>query len=150
MIAGPMTRGEGLKVRQAAAQATFDRFDGAAFRWSSNDCARLAAFVVRRLGHRPKMPKAGTYSSALGARRALKAAGFDSLEAALDAMGFERIPPASALPGDIVAIPGVGDWSALTVALGNGRVLGFMDGRAGAMQPKLYVCAWRVPPCPRP
>jgi hypothetical protein len=140
-----------LLLRRDAAQATFDRFDGAAFRWSSNDCARMAAFNLRKLGYESPMPKSGSYSSALGAMKALRAAGFESLGAALDSLGLERIAPISALPGDIIGLPGEGGWTALTVALGNGRVLGFMDregrGVAGALQPRDYVCAWRVNPC---
>jgi len=140
-----MTAKREFMTRVSAAQASFDRFDGVAFRWSSNDCVRLAAFTLRKMGHKPALPKAGAYGSLLGARKALAAAGFDSLEAALDAMGLERIAPAAALPADIVALPGEGGWPALTVAIGNGRVLGFMGGRGGVMQPRDYVCAWRVP-----
>lgn len=133
-----------LNARRDAAQATLLRFDGAAFRWSTNDCTRLAAFHARKMGHKPNMPKSGSYSSLLGAAKALKAAGFDSLTAAVDAM-FVQIPPATALVGDLVALPGEGGWPALCVYLGNGRVLGFKDGRGGVLQPHHFVTAWRVP-----
>lgn len=113
--------------RVAAAEAAVRRFSGAPFKWSSNDCARLAAFTLRRLGHKPPMPRAGSYNSPRAALKALKAAGFDSLEAALDSF-LPRVTPASAKPGDIMAFPSDGDhqgWTALAVYVGNGRVLAF-------------------------
>lgn len=147
--------------RVAAAEAAIARFDGAVLAYSTNDCVRLAAFTIRKLGHKPTMPKAGTYKTLLGAAKALKAAGFDDLPAALDAMGFLRIPPAMALPGDIVAMPTAHEgWVALSVQLSNGRLLGFLADPAGGpdvcaiVQPTYAdgvhpICAWRVDPCPR-
>ena len=137
-------------ARRDAAQAAVDRFDGQPFVWGKNDCVRLSAFVLRKLGHKPNLARAGSYSSLLGAKRALARTGFASLEAALDALGLPRIPPAAATTGDIVGLPGEGDWTALTVAVGNGRVLGFMEGRGGIMQPVTTVTAWRVNPCRKP
>lgn len=137
-----------LILRRDAAEATKARFEGAAFAWSTNDCTRLAAFHVRRLGHKPVMPRAGSYSSALGAARALRAKGFADLTAAVDAMGFLAIPPASAIVGDLVALASDEPaWPALTVALGNGRVLGFLQGVCGVLQPRTHLTAWRVDPC---
>ena len=134
-------------ARRDAAQAALERFDGCAFKWSTNDCARLAAFTLRHLGYQPTMPKAGSYASEQAALRALLRAGYRSMEEALDAMVLPRIPPAAAIVGDIVGLPGVGGWTALFVALGNGRVLGFKDGRCGVMQPLEMVTAWRAAPC---
>lgn len=139
-----------LILRRDAAAATKARFDGRTFKWSSNDCVRMAAFHLRKLGYKPVMPKAGTYHTPLGAMKALRAAGFERLEDALAATGLTPIAPAQALVGDIVALPGEGDlWPALTVALGNGRVLGFMEGRCGVLQPALHMGAWRANPCRR-
>jgi hypothetical protein len=141
--------------RRDAAQATVKRFEGRKFKWSTNDCVRLAAFTLRRLGYKPPMPKAGSYRSALGARQALKAAGFDSLEAALDSLGLPRIAPAAAVAGDILGLPADdgGDWVGLSVALGNGRALAFQGGRCRIGEPKypegVKVLCWRVDPCPR-
>lgn len=137
-------------ARRDAAQAAVDRFDGQPFAWGKNDCVRLAAFTLRKLGHKPNLARAGTYSSLLGAKRALVRTGFATLEEALDALGLPRIPPAAAVVGDIVGLPGLDDWTALTVALGNGRVLGFMSGRCGVLAPITPLTAWRVEPCRKP
>lgn len=133
--------------RQQAAQATVDRFKGQPWQLGKNDCVRMAAFVLRRMGHRPQLGKAGSYTTGAGALRALKRAGHDTLAGALDALGLARIPPAAALPGDIVMIPGEAPLDgALTVAMGNGRVLGYHEDAEGAevLQPVAFVAAWRA------
>jgi hypothetical protein len=133
--------------RQQAAQAAVDRFKGEPWQLGKNDCVRLAAFVLRRMGHHPQLGKAGTYTTGAGAMRALKRAGFDSLGAALDALGLERIAPAAARVADIVMIPGEAPLDgALTIAVGNGRVLGFHEDMAVAeiLQPVAFIGAWRV------
>lgn len=139
-------------ARVAAAEAVLARFNGAPLVWGHTDCARLAAASLRALGHRVSLGRFGRYSSAAGALRALKRQGFDGLDAAIDAQLLPRIPPAAALPGDLVALPSdEPGWPALTVALGNGRVLGFRekDGAlvCGVLQPNQWLCAWRVEPC---
>jgi hypothetical protein len=133
--------------RQQAAQAAIHRFKGEPWQLGKNDCVRMAAFVLRKMGHRPQLGKAGSYISGPGALRALQRAGFDSLGAALDALGLERIAPAAALVADIVMIPGEAPLDgALTIAVGNGRVLGFHQDLATAeiLQPVEFVAAWRV------
>lgn len=132
--------------RVAAAQATLDRFKNVPFAFGSNDCARMAVFHLRQLGHRPKIAKAGTYSTLLGARRALARAGFATLADAIDAQGVFRIPPAAAIVGDLVMLPGVDDLGALGVALGNGRVIMWHEDAEGACvcQPVKFVAAWSV------
>nr|WP_274616087.1 hypothetical protein [Sphingomonas sp. ACRSK] len=133
--------------RQQAAQAAVDRFKGQPLTYGKNDCVRLAAFVLRKLGHRPQLAKAGTYSTALGAARALERAGFDSLASAVDGLGLPRIAPAAAWVGDLVLLPADGPFGgALSVAVGNGRVLGYHEAVEGAdiLQPVQYVTAWRV------
>lgn len=139
-----------LISRRDAAQATLLHFEGRAFAWGRADCVRLAAWHLRRMGRRVSLLKGGQYSSERGAKLALARAGFDSLEAALDAQGFLRIPPAAALVGDLVGLEGEGGWPCLTVALGNGRVLGFHTGAARILKPIKMVAAWRVDPCPKP
>ena len=133
--------------RRQAAQAAVDRFKGEPWQLGKNDCARMAAFVLRKMGHRPQLGKAGTYTTGAGAMRALKRAGFDSLAAALDGLGLERIAPASARVADIIMIPGEAPLDgALTIAVGNGRVLGFHQdlGVAEILQPVAFIGAWRV------
>lgn len=133
--------------RQRVAQATVDRFRSVPFAYGKNDCARLAAFALRQMGHKPGLAKAGSYSSALGAARALKRLGHDDLPSALDALGLLRIPPIAALPADLIMLPGEGAFGgAIAMAVGNGRVLGYHEDLDGAdiLQPVEFVGAWRL------
>lgn len=133
--------------RQQAAQAAVDRFKGQPWQLGKNDCVRMAAFVLRKMGHRPQMGKAGTYTTGAGAMRALQRAGFGSLAEALDSLGLERVAPAAARVADIIMIPGEAPLDgALTIAVGNGRVLGFHQdlGAAEILQPVEFIGAWRV------
>jgi hypothetical protein len=144
-----------LVRRVEIAQAALDRFQGEPFVWGKNDCARLAAFVLTRAGYKPKLARFGSYSSARSARRALKSQGMTSMSDALDSIeGLLREPPLGALPGDLIAFPaGEEGWDALTVALGNGRVLGFHPDVPGAACSVLAIglehalAAWSVSPC---
>lgn len=141
--------------RVEAAQAVVDKYDGRKLEWGVVDCIRPVAMVLRELGHKAPLSKAGRYSSLKGAIKALENSGFGSLEGAMDAIGLPRIGYASALPGDIFALPGADSaWVALAVYLGNGRVLGFGDRDGvevcGVMQPLDVVAVWRVEPWQRP
>jgi hypothetical protein len=136
-----------LLRRQQAAQAAVDRFKGQPLAYGKNDCVRLAAFVLRKMGHRPQLAKAGSYSTALGAARALQRTGFDDLAAAVDALRLPRIAPAAAWVADLVLLPAEGPFGgALSVAVGNGRVLGYHEDVDGAdiLQPVHYLAAWRL------
>lgn len=136
-----------LLRRQQAAQAAVNRFKGQPLAYGKNDCVRLAAFVLRKMGRRPQLAKAGSYSTALGAVRALERAGFDSLASAVDGLGLPRIAPAAAWVADLVLLPAEGPFGgALSVAVGNGRVLGYHEDVDGAdiLQPVQYLAAWRV------
>ena len=132
--------------RVAAAQATLDRYYGQPFTWGLTDCARLAAHSLRELGVSAPLSRFGRYSTASGAMRALRRRGFTDLGDVLDDMGLLRIPPAAALPGDIVGLDGdATPLTALTVALGNGRVLGFHPEAgmtAAILAPRAYRSAW--------
>lgn len=133
----------------AAAQATLDRFKDVPLRLGRNDCARMVAYHLRKLGHRVKLPASGSYASVRSARREMAKLGHETLEAALDSLRFERIAPAAVVAGDVVMLPGDADLGALTVAIGNGRVVGYHEDAAGAvvLQPIEFVSAWRVEPC---
>jgi hypothetical protein len=132
----------------AAAQATLDRFKDAPLRLGRNDCARMVAFHLRKLGHRIKLPPSGSYASVRSARRELGKLGFDTLEQALDSFGFERIAPAEAVAGDVIMLPANTELGSLTVAMGNGRTCGWHEDAVGAvvLQPLEYVAAWRITP----
>ena len=86
----------------------------------------------------------GRYSTAQGAQRALRRRGYADLAAVVDDMGLLRIPPAAALPGDLVALQAADLPVTLAVVLGHSRVLGFHEGAEGAVviEPRAYLAAW--------
>ncbi|MDO1560429.1 hypothetical protein Q0812_13420 [Brevundimonas sp. 2R-24] len=133
--------------RVAIAQAAVNKYSGRPFEWGRADCVRLAAFVLREAGRPVSLTKAGAYSTATGALRALKRAGFSTLPEAVSAHGLVEIAPAAAWPGDLMLLPqeGEGTWGgALVVRLTNGRALGFIDGVGAILQPSALVTAWRL------
>jgi hypothetical protein len=142
-----------LVVRQRATQTLLDNWKDKSFVLGERDCVRLVADHLRRCGYKIKAPAKGSYRTFFSAIRKLKEAGHDSLSDALDSLGLERVTPAATILGDIIELPGEDDTGersalgAMTVALGNGRVLGFYDGHGCVvMQPLEYEAAWRVTP----
>lgn len=148
-----------IEARVRAVQATLDAFIGKPFAWGREDCLRLAAHTLRGLGHKPRLHRGGAYSSEKGAARALVRAGFRDTSDWMDDFGFLRIPPAAALPGDILGFRHhtLGPWTCLAVAIGQGRMLAFVDSDDGAgpvcvaTLPPFHVdgaeyVAWRCPP----
>ena len=138
-----------LVRRTAAAQKTLDTWSKRPMKLGSSDCVRMAASHLRLLGYKVRLPNSGSYRTVRSATKALQAAGYASLEQALDAHGLQRIAPAAAIVGDILMLPGVDKLGGLTVALGNGRVVGWHECAAGGavvLQPVEYVAAWRAEP----
>lgn len=144
-----------LILRARAAQATLDEWKTRAFRLGEADCARMVASHLRRLGYTVKLPPARSYRTPRSAVAALRKMGHATVPAMLDALGLERITPAAALAGDVVQMRWTeeeteGDaLAALTVAMGNGRVMGWHEdapGGAVVMQPLDMIAAWRVDP----
>lgn len=133
-----------LVRRRDAAQKTLDIWSKRPMRLGTSDCVRMAAAHLRMLGHRVKLPASGSYRTANSALKALRARGFDSVEAALDAMGLKRIAPAAAIVGDIIMLPGVDRLGGLAICLGNGRVVAYHEDVAAAavLQPVEYIAAW--------
>lgn len=122
-----------MERRVAAVTATWQHFAGRPFAFGRVDCVKLAAWHLRQMGHRVSgIGRAGTYRSALSARRALSRAGFASLADAVTAIGLGEISPASSLPGDIMLTPGGEGLEALTIVAGNGMVIGFHDDALAA------------------
>lgn len=135
-----------LILRQSAAQATIDRFQGLPLQLGKDDCVRMTIFCLKKLGVKVSLLKIGPYKTEIGAARVLKALGFDSITEAVDALGLPRIAPAMCLPGDIMTLKAAGSHDvALAVAVGNGRVLGFWEaaGVCTVFQPLEYDTAWR-------
>lgn len=147
---------QAMTLRVAAAQATLDLYLDKPFVWGKWDCARLAAHCLKGLGHRPNLSRFGFYKSALGAARAMKREGFADLAAYLDdGLRLMRIPQAAALPADILGFrhPDQELPVGLGVAVGNGRILAFLEDRiCHVVSPDLRVAeaeyyAWRASPC---
>lgn len=134
--------------RTRAAQNTLDVWSKRKMKLGTSDCVRMIAAHLRSMGHKVRLPASGSYGTYAGALKALKAAGHASVADALDAMGFERIAPAAAIVGDIVMLPADHPLGAFTVALGNGRVVGFHEEAvtAATLQPVVYASAWRIHP----
>lgn len=135
--------------RAAATQACLKRFAGKSMAPGRRDCGRLAAHAMHRMGRDASLLNAARHKTLAGAVKYIRQTGFADLTALMDATGLARIAPAAALPGDIVALasaPGDGFGCSLTVALDNGRVLGFNPGTGVCepMVPHLFVAAWRV------
>lgn len=138
-----------LNRRVAAVQSLVDAYAGKPLTWGRRDCGRGAAWILRKLGHNAKLSRFGEYTNEIGARRAMKRAGFTDLGDVLDDLNLPRIPLAWALPADLVGLPGDGDWTALGVWVGNGRLLAIApDGvwRVGELHDLTLASCWQVNP----
>lgn len=135
-----------MKRRAVAAQACIDRFSGKSYDPAAHrDCAHMVRHALHKLGRRVGQGKLPHYTTEAGGIKAVRKMGFANLIEVLDSFGLERIPPAAALAGDIVALPSEHPMGALAVAVGNGRLLAYLDGEAGAViiEPAEMLCAWR-------
>lgn len=132
--------------RAAAAQACMDRFEGKPYHPATRHCGKLAAHALTKMGRSAKLLNASRHTTEAGAIKYLKRTGFACLADLMDAMGLERIAPAAALPGDIIGLPsGDAFGCSLSVALGDGLVLGLVEGAAfQVLIPHQFVAAWRV------
>jgi hypothetical protein len=136
--------------RVNATQHTINDFLFSAFEWGECDCAHLVTAHLKHFDRETRLSEAGNYSTELGAKRAMKRLGAKCLEDFLDGMGFERIPVASAVAGDVIGLPGGTNehpWTALGVHTGD-RILAFADSGSGTRCEwgPIYICtvAWRV------
>lgn len=145
-----------LLARTAAVQATINRFIEKPFVWGSEDCAHLVAFHLQALGYPNPLAKVQPYATRRRALQAMKNAGITDMATHLEqTLGFERIPPAMALPGDIIGLTASEEdtakgWVTLGINVGLDRVLTFADGVcawAPSNELGTYLShAWRVPP----
>lgn len=102
--------------RHRALEKTQAKYAGKPFAWGRNDCVRMARAHLVAMGHR-KIPKIPPYSSGIGAKRALKAAGAESIEGLLDGL-LPRIAPAMMRIGDIAVMQGDELFDAITICAG--------------------------------
>lgn len=141
-----------LLRRHAATEKTRLKYVRTTLDWRRHDCVRMLRSHLVAMGHRglPKIPR---YGSLRGARRALDASGYASIEAMIDAI-LPRIEPAEALPGDVVLLQGAdesgerpGALDAVTICVGR-KVMGWaMVGgvwRFSMLTPLAYKAAWRA------
>ena len=97
------------------------------FKYGENDCAIFAADAVKVMtGEDYAAEFRGTYSTAIGAKRKLKAAGFNDL-AHLASNKFEEVPPLTATIGDLAIVegdsgPALGVVLGADIATASGRV----------------------------
>lgn len=135
--------------RERITKACMDRFNGKPMLPGRRDCATLASHALHKAGRKADLLTGSKHTTWAGAVKYLRKKGFKSLVELMDGMGLDAIPAASAWPGDIVALPsqpGDGFECSLTVALDNGRVLGF-NAETGLCEPVVpfaFVKAWRV------
>jgi hypothetical protein len=137
-------------VRVEAAQSTIDQFLGKPFEWGRTDCAQLAAHCLKAQGYADPLQTVGEYWDYRSAKKAMKRASIASFAEHFEqALGLERIAPAEALPGDIVAFEGFNPETfgvALGVAIGQGRIVGFANDICDYAPDSVCVAAWRALP----
>jgi hypothetical protein len=102
--------------RRRALTATMAKYAGRPLDWRKSDCIRMLRSHLVAMGHRglPPLPR---YSTPLGAGRALKASGHDTIESLLDAL-LPRIAPSRMLLGDVALMQGEGSFDAVTLCIG--------------------------------
>lgn len=114
-----------LAERVTATEKTLAKFRGRPFDWKTGaTCIHLARTQARNMRRRvPALPR---FTSAVGARTALRKTGHESLEALLDSL-FERIAPARMLVGDLALLPGDDALGGIVIADGFGTMLGWHE-----------------------
>ncbi|KLE32461.1 DUF6950 family protein [Aurantiacibacter luteus] len=114
-----------LEKRRVATEKTMARFRNREFDWRyQRTCAHLAFYQARQMGRR--LPKVPRFRSAVGAKKALKTLGHDSLIGLLDAH-LERIPPAMMRLGDLCAVPGTEGLDAVFVNVAAQKIAGWRE-----------------------
>ncbi len=103
------------------------RYRGRPFAWGKVDCAKVAAFHLKKLGYAISISKTGSYASARGAKAAIGRMGYDNLTDLLDGLGLTRIPYSRLLLGDLVLAEGHDGVDAIGIYASNGHVLGFHE-----------------------
>jgi hypothetical protein len=138
-----------LERRVEATKATQKRFEGRAFDWGKQaTCIHLLRFHAAQMGH--NLPIVPRFRSALGAKKALKAEGVETLPELMDKY-FPRIPAAYLTTGDVLVVPGDGGFDALMVYGQLRAVLGWQEESAMCQTARLteegfslHKGAWRL------
>lgn len=133
-----------LRTRAAATAAVIDRFRSKPFDWSKQaTCIHLVRAQAAAMGH--ELPIVPRFRSALGALRALRSVGVETLPELLD-RHFPRIPAASAIVGDVVAAPAPDGLHALLIHSGGTKYIGWHEDGTGLVPIELLAIegAWRL------
>jgi hypothetical protein len=134
--------------RQRAVEACVSRFVSKPLDFKVRDCVRLVRHDLHHMGHGTGLLKGVRWGTAPGALKAMRKLGFDDLMQGMDATGLARIPPAMALPADILALPAEGGFGcALAVFAGNDLAIGYIDGHDVGVRIRLEtppLAAWSV------
>lgn len=120
-----------IEKRHRATSLTVQRYLNRPFKWGSCDCGKIAAFHARKF--KWKVPKTGTYRSAVGAAKYLRSLDVETLPDLLDKIGFARIPPAFANMGDFVSFQCDDPIGGVGIMVGNGNMMAFHEDCAGAV-----------------
>lgn len=134
-----------LTERQKRTEKTLSKFRHRGFKWDGGaTCIHLLRTHLKNMGH--KVPVVPKFTTALGAKKAMKEAGYKDLEALADSF-LERIPPAMMLLGDIALMQGDDLFDAIAIFAGpGGKVWGWhQDGEVfEAILPLEFKAAWRA------
>jgi hypothetical protein len=136
-----------LMERVAATQQTIDEFIEQPFQWGKFDCGILAFKHLENCGLKSPLSTLGKYTTERGAKKEIVKLKARNMEDIIDAMGFERIAPQSALPGDIVGYPGGEEgkeWTSLAISIGSGSAIAFANDLCLRGPINLATLAWRV------
>ena len=135
-----------LVQRAAATEKTMQRYRHRPFDWATGGtCLHLARAQMKNMGHRP--PAIPKFSTAMGAQRAMKAAGFATLADLFDSL-LTRIAPASMLVGDLAIVRGEDDLDSVVISAGAGNLLGWHGADMSQLQNIAeindFIGAWRL------
>lgn len=135
-----------MLLRQSVMRQTMLRFRRRPFKYGSGDCIAMLGFHLVKAG--VPVPVLPQYRSLVGAVRALKRRGFDTVEQLVGSLGLDPIAPAMMRLGDVATIGGHDGLSSAVIAEGQ-MVFGYhedalADG-ATMIVPYEFSSAWRVP-----
>ena len=114
-----------LHDRALRTTSVLERFREKPFSWvTTANCIHLGRAQLVAFDYAP--PPIPMFRSPIGARRALRKRGFDTMAALLDTM-LAPIAPASMLLGDFALLPGLAPFQALGIYDGHGSVMCWHD-----------------------
>ena len=117
---------------------TVQHWAGLPYEFGTADCGLFASACVKAVADIDLWPDMGGYATEAGLARALKRAGFDSLDAACSSVLGEPMPPLMAHRGDVIS-----DGQALGVMLGAGPAIFTHEGLQFVHRDDL-TAAWAV------